>query len=77
MQKYKTNGNRGLFDEEMTCDQLSEIGNPLEKINLIVDFEIFRKSLEAGVLNLAKKSNAGAKPFLVFRTFSGHPHNYL
>jgi hypothetical protein len=32
MQKYRNNGNRGLFDEEMTCDKLSEIGNPLEKI---------------------------------------------
>lgn len=24
MQKYKNKGNRGLFDEEMTCDKLSE-----------------------------------------------------
>lgn len=69
MQKYKIKGNRGLFDEEMTFDQLSEIGNPLEKIDLIVDFEIFRKALEAGVLNHAKKSNAGAKPFDVVMMF--------
>ena len=63
MQKYKNKGNRGLFDEEMTIDKLSEIGNPLEKIGLIVDFEMFRGTLEAGVLNTEKKSNAGAKPF--------------
>jgi len=69
MQKYKIKGNRGLFDEEMTCDQLSEIGNPLEKIDLIIDFEIFRKSLEAGVLNHEKKSKAGAKPFDVVMMF--------
>jgi hypothetical protein len=28
----------------MTCDKLLEIGNPLEKISLIVDFEIFRET---------------------------------
>lgn len=69
MQKYKNKGNRGLFDEEMTIDKLSEIGNPLEKIGLIVDFEMFRGTLEAGVLNTEKKSNAGAKPFDVVLMF--------
>ena len=38
MQKYKKKGNRGLFDEEMTYDKLSEIGNPPDKISLVVDF---------------------------------------
>ncbi len=41
MQKYKNKKNRGLFDEEMTCYKLSEIGNPLEEISLVFDFEIF------------------------------------
>jgi hypothetical protein len=36
--KFKTTGNRLLFDEEMTTDKLSEIGNPLEKISLVIDF---------------------------------------
>ena len=69
MQKYKNKGNKGLFDEEMTCDKLSEIGNPLEKVSLVVDFEVFRETLEAGVLNNEKKSNAGAKPFDVVMMF--------
>jgi len=69
MQKYKKKGNRGLFDEEMTYDKLSEIGNPLDKISLVVDFEIFRDALEAGVLNSDKKNNAGAKPFDVVMMF--------
>lgn len=69
MEKYKSKGNRGLFDEEMTYDKLSEIGNPLEKISLIVDFEMFRESLEAEVLNNEKKSNAGAKPYDVVMMF--------
>jgi len=69
MQKYKKKGNRGLFDEEMTYDKLSEIGNPLDKISLVVDFEIFRDTLEARVLNSDKKNNAGAKPFDVVMMF--------
>lgn len=69
MQKYKSKGNRGLFDEEMTYEKLSEIGNPLEKISLIVDFEMFRETLEADVLNNDKKSNAGAKPYDVVMMF--------
>jgi len=56
MQRYKNKGNRGLFDEEMTCDKLSEIGNSLEKISLIVDFEMFRETLEAEILNTEKKA---------------------
>lgn len=69
MQKYKKKGKRGLFDEEMTYDKLSEIGNPLDKISLVVDFEIFRDALEAGVLNSDKKNNAGAKPFDIVMMF--------
>lgn len=69
MQKYKKKGKRGLFDEEMTYDKLSEIGNPLDKISLVVDFELFRDALEAGVLNSDKKNNAGAKPFDIVMMF--------
>jgi hypothetical protein len=45
-QKYKKSGNRGLFDEQDTYQKLSAIGNPLEKISFVVDFEIFRSTLE-------------------------------
>jgi IS5 family transposase len=68
-QKYKKSGNRGLFDEQDTCQKLSAIGNPLEKISLVVDFEIFRNTLEQGVLNKDKRNNAGAKPFDVVMMF--------
>jgi len=62
MQKYKMKGNGGLFDEEMTYNKLSEIGNPLDKISLVVDFEIFRDALEAGVLNRDKKTMQEPSP---------------
>ncbi len=67
--KYKTTGNRGLFDEQDTYQKLSDIGNPLEKISKVIDFEMFRENLEAKLLNQNKKNNAGAKPFDVVMMF--------
>lgn len=69
MNKYKSTGNRGLFDEQENVTKLSAIGNPLEMIGNVVDFEIFRDTLEEGLLNKEKKSNAGAKPFDVVMMF--------
>ncbi len=60
---YKIKGQKGLFDEEKALKQLSEIGNPLEAIIKVVDFEMFRPTLESKLLKTDKKSNAGAKPF--------------
>jgi IS5 family transposase len=68
-QTYKKTGNKGLFDEEETCQKLSSIGNPLEMIGKVVDFEMFRGSLESKLLNQNKKNNAGAKPYDVIMMF--------
>ncbi len=67
--RYKTTGNRGLFDEQETYQKLSAIGNPLEKISKVIEFEIFRDLLETKLLNTNKKNNAGAKPFDVVMMF--------
>lgn len=67
--KYKITGNRGLFDEQETYQKLSDIGNPLEKICKVIDFEMFRYLLESQLLNTNKKNNAGAKPFDVVMMF--------
>ena len=56
-QKYKKSGNRGLFDEQETYQKLSAIGNPLEKTNDVIEFEIIREILGAKVLNENKKNN--------------------
>jgi len=69
MNKYKTTGNRGLFDEQENYAKLSAIGNPLEMIHDVVDFEMFREVLEEGVLIKDRKSNAGAKPYDVVMMF--------
>ena len=68
-QKYKKSGNRGLFDEQETYEKLSVIGNPLEKIINVVEFEMFRDILETKLLNQNKKNNAGAKPYDVVIMF--------
>ena len=39
---YKTRGKKGLFDEEFTKERLSIMGNPLEAIRKVFDFELFR-----------------------------------
>lgn len=66
---YKFTGRKGLFDEQDTAAKLSPIGNPLELIMKVVDFEMFRPILESKMLNQSKKSNAGAKPYDVVLMF--------
>lgn len=68
-QIYKTTGKKSLFDEQFSAEKLSEIGNPLEMINKVIDFEMFRALLETKTLNSNKKNNAGAKPFDVVLMF--------
>jgi len=69
IQNYKSKGKKGFFDEQFSIDRLSEIGNPLEAINKVVDFEMFRTALEAKLLNTNKKNNAGAMPYDVVMLF--------
>jgi len=61
--QYKSKGKIGLFDKQFAAEQLSEMGNPLEAISKVIDFEYFRPLLEEKLLNTRKKNNAGAKPF--------------
>ncbi len=68
-QKYKALGMNGMFDEQYAIDRLSKIGNPLETISRAIDFEMFRAPLEGKMLNTAKKSNAGARPYDVVMMF--------
>lgn len=69
MQTYKTTGKKGLFDDQDNRQKLSEMGNSLEMISNVIDFELFRATLEQGLLNKDKKNNAGAKPFDVVMMF--------
>jgi IS5 family transposase len=57
-------GQPGFFDHDKRLAALSEKGDPLEAINAVVPWEIFRGTIEAVVLRPAseRKSNAGRKP---------------
>ena len=68
-QIYKSAGKKGFFDEQFSIERLSEIGNPLEAISEVVDFEMFRKTLETNLLNTNKKNNAGARPYDIVMMF--------
>lgn len=69
MSKYKTTGKQTLFDAENAARKLSEIGNPLEKLDSVIDFEMFRELLEGAMVNHNTKSNAGAKQYDVVMMF--------
>ena len=68
-QIYKTQGKKGFFDEEFAVERMTAIGNPLEAIIKVIDFEMFRPTLEGKLLNKDKKSNAGARPYDVVMMF--------
>lgn len=59
---YKQQGNVGLFDAEMNTAKLNGMGNPLERLSKVIDFEMFRERLESGLYK-KKMTNAGAKPY--------------
>ena len=52
----------GLFDWQTRFEQLDNGGDPLVKLNEVVNWELFRRHLEK-VRDKERKSNAGRKPF--------------
>jgi len=55
MAKYKKFGSVTLFDAQNAKENLSELGNPLERLSQVVDFELFRNALEDVFENKAKR----------------------
>lgn len=58
-----------LFEEEFTQETLSDLGNPLERLSALVDFEMFRPILEEALLTKVCKTPAGRKPIDVVFLF--------
>jgi len=58
----------GLLDWQIRFKQLDDGGDPLRKIQTVVDWELFRPLLEA-VRDKERKSGAGRKPFDVLLMF--------
>lgn len=48
-----------LFEEEFTIESLSQMGNPLELLSKLVDFEMFRSALEDVLVKKDCKTSAG------------------
>ena len=69
MSKYKSTGKQPLFDAGNAVQKLSEIDNPLEKLNSVTDFEMFRGRLEEAMVNHNTKSDASAKQYDVVMMF--------
>ena len=67
--KYKKTGNISLFDKDEASSKLSKLGNPLEKLHKVINFEMFREELEKNMLNHEKTSNSGQKPYDVVMMF--------
>ena len=53
----------GLFDYEFQLEKIKAHQPPLQKLNAIIDWEIFRKPLEETLEKKSPKSNAGAKGY--------------
>lgn len=61
-QKYKKQGQQGMFGEHFRLEKLSKQGDPLEKLNAVINWGVFLPVLQQ-LDNKDKKSNAGAKPY--------------
>ena len=58
----------GFFDFERRLDKIDKNGDPLSKLNQVIDWEQFRPELEA-LRKKERKSNAGRKPYDVILMF--------
>ena len=50
MKKFKKHRDYGFFDQDIRLSTLSQLGDPLEKLNNRVDFEMFRSLLESKLI---------------------------
>ena len=53
----------GLFDYEFQLDKIKKHQPPLQKLNKIIDWELFRQPIEEALIKDDRKSNAGRKPY--------------
>ena len=58
--RYKRHRDYGFFDQDLRLSKLSELGDPLERLNTGINFEFFRNLLETRLTKLSK--NKGGRP---------------
>ena len=59
---YRKPMGENLFEEEFTIEALSQMGNPLDRLAALVDFEMFRPALEEVLVKKDCKSLAERLP---------------
>ena len=62
MKRYKRYKDYGFFDQDIRLSKLSQLGDPLEKLNDGIDFEKFRSFLEESLFT-EPKGPGGRPPF--------------
>lgn len=62
LHRHRRKIHQGLFEQEQTVSGLSNMGNPLEALSQMIDFEMFRPLLEESLFTGERKSNAGRPP---------------
>lgn len=60
MKRFKRHKDYGFFDQDIRLSKLSELGDPLERLNKGVDFEMFREFLEDNLTRLS--DGKGGRP---------------
>lgn len=62
LKSFKRHRDYGFFDQDIRLTKLTELGDPLQKLNGGIDFEIFR-SLLVDRLSIIPKGKGGRKPY--------------
>jgi len=62
MKKFKKHRDYGFFDQDIRLSKLSKLGDPLEKLNKEVGFEVFRGFLGEKLSKL-EKGKGGRPPY--------------
>ena len=60
--RYKRHKDYGFFDQDIRLSKLSKLGDPLERLTLGIDFELFRDLLESS-LEKESKGKGGRPPY--------------
>lgn len=62
MKRYKRHKDYGFFDQDIRLSKLSQLGDPLVKLDKNIDFELFRELIETGLSKQAK-GKGGRPPY--------------
>lgn len=60
--RYKKTRTSHLFSEDFRLEKISKHGDPLERLNKVIHWDIFKQTL-GQLVSKERKSNAGAKPY--------------